>query len=284
VGEPDAYVAVAGQVGKGRLFAMSDPSAFINSMLRYPGNRAFAAGLIRYLANDAERGQGRLYVITNQFQEEGSVGGDRSLGKDVESFLRSLGESLSDARRNGLPGWVLAVLAALIVTAAGIWVARASGRPYKSPIPRYARPTPLVARGGVAGRFAMLAAPSSPRSLVLLELRSAMVEAISERFALGDAPSTDAVMRAVRGSGLVDAAMAARLSDVVRQMQRAEAAMLAGSSSRISRDAIDNAHAVVAEVLAACRALERRVESPQLPVEPSPAKASSTATATPAPP
>jgi len=54
IGEDDVIIAVAGQVEEGRLFAMSDPSATINHMLRYPGNRAFVAGLVRYLANDGK--------------------------------------------------------------------------------------------------------------------------------------------------------------------------------------------------------------------------------------
>jgi hypothetical protein len=50
IGEPDAALAVTGIiVDRGRLFAMGDPSAVINLMLRYPGNRAFAAGLASYL-------------------------------------------------------------------------------------------------------------------------------------------------------------------------------------------------------------------------------------------
>ncbi len=35
---------------------MGDPSVVINEMLRYPGNRAFASGLLKYLA---ERRRGR---------------------------------------------------------------------------------------------------------------------------------------------------------------------------------------------------------------------------------
>src|SRR5262249_1344316 len=76
VGEPDVIVAVAGQVGKGRLFAMSDPSAAINQMLRYPGNRAFVAGLMRYLVDDdgAFKRQGRVFIVANRFADEGSFG------------------------------------------------------------------------------------------------------------------------------------------------------------------------------------------------------------------
>lgn len=266
-GGVDAIVAVAGQVGKGRLFAMSDPSSLINSMLRYPGNRAFGAGLVRYLANDNDRGQGRLFIVTNAFKQEGSVGGESSLGRDIEDALRSLADNLAEARKIGLPTWMLALLAALAVASLAVWVGRASGRPYKSPLPRYARPVPLVARGGVAGRFAMLAAPSSPRSLVLLELKSALFEAASVRFDLDPNPSADAVLKAVRRSGQITPELMGELEQVVAKMQRAEASVLAGTGSRVSRETIDEAHRVVSDVLSACGALEPpRMKGPVGPV------------------
>jgi hypothetical protein len=254
--EGDAIVAVAGQVEKGRLFAMSDPSALINSMLRYPGNRAFAVGLVKYLANDADREGGRLYIITNAYKQEGSVGGDRTLLQQLESGLRSLTDSLADARKQGFPSWLLAVLAAGAVALLGVWVARTSGRPYKSPLPRYARSTPLVARGGVVGRFAMLAAPSSPKGLVLLELKSALFDAIAERFSLDPSPSTDAVLRAIRGSGKVDGTLAADLERVLARMQRTETAVVAGAATRVPREQVAEAHRVVRAVIDACGALE----------------------------
>lgn len=261
VGEPDAIVAVAGQVGKGRLFAMGDPSALINEMLRYPGNRAFAAGLVRYLAGGDEKNQARLYILANKFNQEGAVGGDKSIAKDIESFLQQLAEDLAEARQKGLPPWALAVLAAVMVAGIAIWVARSSGRPYKNPTPRYARATPLVARGGVAGRFALLASPQSPKALVLLELKSAATEALVERFGLESDPSTQSIMKAVRGSGLLSADLLASFEQVVRQMQRAEAAVVAGGQSRVSREALAQATSVVDEVLGACGADRAHAET-----------------------
>ena len=41
----------------GRLLAMADPSAFINLMLRYPGNRNFARGVLKYLLEDDSWGR-----------------------------------------------------------------------------------------------------------------------------------------------------------------------------------------------------------------------------------
>lgn len=259
LGEPEAIVAVAGQVGQGRLFAMSDPSALMNSMLRYPGNRAFAAGLVRYLAQDGERsGRGRLYLLSNEFRQQGSVGGDRSLADDVKTQLRALADSLADARRDGLPPWLLALKAAVVVVGLALWVARSAGRPYRSPTPRYARSVPLLARGGVAGRFAMLAAPSSPRALVLLELKSALFEALGDHYGLGPQPSREALSARLRADVRIPNELRVRYGELERQMSRVEAAMLAGTSARVSRESLDGARVVVAQLLDQVGALEPR--------------------------
>jgi hypothetical protein len=113
----------------------------------------------------------------------------------------------------------------------------------------------------------MLAAPSSPRSLVLLELKSALFEAIGSRFDLDAHPGADQILKAVRRSGLVDAPLLARLEQVVAKMNRAEVAVLAGSAARVPREHLDEAHAVVSEVLEACGALEPpRMKGPVGPV------------------
>ena len=103
IGEPDVILAVAGQVGRGRLFAMGDPSATINEMLRYPGNRAFVAGLAHYLVDDdgASKRQGRLFIVANRFGEEGSFGGEGTLRKDAETQLKAIAAAIAEARRRG---------------------------------------------------------------------------------------------------------------------------------------------------------------------------------------
>lgn len=267
LGEPEAIVAVAGQVGQGRLFAMSDPSALMNSMLRYPGNRAFAAGLVRYLAQDGERsGRGRLFVITNDFRQQGSIGGDRSLTDDVKTQLRALADSLADARRDGLPPWLLALMAAVVVVGLALWVARSAGRPYRSPMPRYARSVPLLARGGVAGRFAMLAAPSSPRALVLLELKSALFEALGDHYGLGPQPSREALSARLRSDERISGELRSRFAELERQMSRVEAAMLAGTGARVTRETLDASRALVAQILDRVGALEPRAQLHRRPL------------------
>ncbi len=246
----DAIVAVAGQVEQGRLFAMSDPSSVINSMLRYPGNRAFATGVVRYLASDGERSKGTLYIVANRFEQEGSVGGERTLAQQIEAQLRMMLAALANARQEGLPPWAMTLLAGLVLAGVAAWVARTSWRSYRTPVPRYAQTTPWVGRGGAAGRFAMLAAPSSPRSLVLLELKSALVENVSERFGLGPNAGSAAVLAAVR-ENVGDPGLAARLERILERMARAESAVLAHTEARVAESEVEQAARVLDDVLVA---------------------------------
>lgn len=270
IGEPDVVIAVAGQVGKGRLFAMSDPSALMNQMLRYPGNRAFVAGLARYLVDDdgPQRRQGRLFIVANKFSEEGAFGGKNSLRKDFDAQLKAIAAAVAEARRDGFPGWTHLALAALVALGLAWWVARSSARIYKSPLPRYARALPLIAQGGVAGRFAMLAAPSSPRSLAVLELKSALYEALTFKLGLTSEPAPDALAKMAQRAGSLDVRAYSALKEVLAIMQQVEAAVVAGRPASISRSELARVAGVVREVLAACDAdgaspmTVRKVETP----------------------
>jgi hypothetical protein len=260
INEPDVIIGVAGQVGKGRLFAMSDPSALVNMMLRYPGNRAFASGLARYLVDEdgTQSRKGRLFVVANRIEEEGAFGGETSLRKDMDAHLKALTRAFEDARRDGLPGGLLIVFAALAALGLSVWTARSSAKPYRSPLPRYARPTPLVAQGGAAGRLAVLAAPSSPRGLAFLEMKSALFEALALRFGLESDPSPDALARRVAREGSLDERACSAFKEVLATMHRVEASVVAGRPAKVSRTALRHAAQVVRKVLAACDADGRR--------------------------
>ncbi len=253
VGEPDAILAVAGQVGKGRLFAMGDSSAVTNQMLRYPGNRAFVSGLVRYLVDDdgATRRQGRLFIVTNRFTEEGSFGGQGTARKELDSQLKALAAAFAEARRDGFPPWTHLALAVLAALGLAAWVARAAARPYQSPLPRYARPRPLVAQGGVAGRFAVLAAPSSPRSLALLELKSALYEALQPRLGFSVDPTPEALAKMVLRAGSLDESAYSALKDILAMMHQVETAVVAGRPANVAQRDLARAAAVVRDVLAA---------------------------------
>lgn len=251
VGEPPATLALAGMVDQGRVFALGDPSGLMNQMLRYPGNRAFATALCHYLVDEdgGKRHGGKLFIVANRFTEVNSFSGNDSLRKDLETYARNLADALAEARQHGAPAalhWAMALFALL---ALGAWILRSSARPYKSPNPRFARPTPLVAQGGVAGRFALLAAPSSPRSLVLLELKSALVEALGQKLGSPVEASTEGIMSAARKAGKLDEAQSTALKDALREMQKAEASVVAGRPTYISRKVQRKTASIVYEVL-----------------------------------
>jgi hypothetical protein len=225
----------------------------MNQMLRYPGNRAFAAALCHYLVDEdgGKRHGGKLFIVANRFSEANSFAGKDSLRKDIETQARAFADALAEARQHGAPAalhWAMSLFALLGI---GAWILRASARPYKSPNPRFARPTPLVAQGGVAGRFALLSAPSSPPSLLLLELKSALVEALGQKLNATVDPSTEGILSAAHRAGALDDFQSAALKEALGTMQKAEASIVAGRPTFVSRKAQEKAASIVHEVLAA---------------------------------
>jgi hypothetical protein len=103
---PDAVLAFAGEPdpersrGGGKVFVMGDPSVLINHMLRYPGNRAFAVGLVRFLTRQGEGGTGKLYVVANDFGEVGAFG-NIDLAAELASRLETLRTTGSAALADG---------------------------------------------------------------------------------------------------------------------------------------------------------------------------------------
>lgn len=263
IGEPDVIIAVAGQVGKGRLFAMSDPSALMNQMLRYPGNRAFAAGLVRYLIDDdgPMLRKGRLFIVANRFDEHGAFGGQTTMRKELDSATSSLADALAEARRNGFPPWLHVALAVILIGGAAVWAMRAAARTYKSPLPRYARRVPLIAQGGAAGRFAMLAAPSSARGLTLLELKSALSEAVALRFNVEGEPAPETLVRLL--ATISDRALVEDVRRVMETVARIEASVVAGQRAKVPQKLLLEADDVVRRALAVCQAEGGPPRSPQ---------------------
>jgi hypothetical protein len=65
----DGAVVVAATLGKGRIVLVSDPSLFINRMLAFGGNEAFARRLLDYLGR---KGEDRFVVVAQGFEERGT--------------------------------------------------------------------------------------------------------------------------------------------------------------------------------------------------------------------
>ena len=218
-------VALAGQVGDGRLVAIGDPSAFINSMMRYPGNRALARNLVAYLLDSGgeHKHDAKLTIAVNHFKERGSLGG--GMTGTIRDRLRGFFTAVDGVRREGFGGIASRIVALAIATAAAIWVVVRAAFRSKIPRPRYAAANPEaadVARGlddprlspllaGVSGTFA--AARVRVTAAGVSVVHDALEGAIAAREDLRQMQRPDAVSKLASEAGLSAAE--------VRQVERA---------------------------------------------------------------
>lgn len=147
-GDVGPDVALAGQVGEGRLVAMGDPSAFIDSMIRFPGNRAVAKNLVVYLLEGAgeHKREARLHILHDRFKERGSLGG--GLRGSIRDRFRGLLGALDSVRRGGFEKTAARIVALGIALAAAIWVTLRAGSRQRIPRARYAGADPDAERVG----------------------------------------------------------------------------------------------------------------------------------------
>lgn len=271
-GEPDALLAVTGVIGDaracglsstpgdhpavtgqcGRLLAMGDPSAFINLMLRFPGNRSFARGVISYLLEDDTWGRrgGNLYIMTGRFRQSGTYGDARSFGDALGEQRAAVLEWLREVRRDGLPEPVTIALAAIAAVGLAAWVGLAGGQLYVPVLPGYVRPVPTTAQGGFAGRFAVLAAPSTDRALILLELERTLEARLRQRLRLPSTANRGAIVDAAARSGLLGSSSVRELDGLLQRLSAAEVAVTSARRLSVSDAALDALHQRVLDILA----------------------------------
>jgi hypothetical protein len=253
--EPNATLAVTGIIaGRGRLFVMGDPSVLINQMLRYPGNRAFAEGLIEYLVEDDGWGKrgGKLYLVANSFKQRGQYGGGTSLFQHARDWAQSLRELVAQVRTEGLPDLVALAFGGLAAFGAVVWAATHATRPYRRIPPRHARALPLVAQGGAAGRAAVLAARTTHRSLAALEVKKALEEALASHLGIDVDVGPSALVEEIVRQEALSIGSLRKLKSMFREVQKVENAVAAGQPIRVSVRSIerwqDDARAVLAEI------------------------------------
>jgi len=240
----DVILALAGDYGdppKGKLFAMGDPSALINQMLRYPGNRAFAVGLMHYLVQDGDvdAHRGRLVIVSNRFFESGAYPGSNSFKTELDSRIESAGQELRRLVGDGLTGVVGVALAALVAFGVGVWTTSVSSRMYRRRQPSFARPIAAVAQGGAAGRIAMLSAASTPPALAVLEIKAALEEGLAQELGFATALSTAHLLDEVRKRRALDEPRYRALKELLLEMSNIETLVAARQPQRVSRvDAI----------------------------------------------
>jgi len=243
----------------GRLFAMGDPSVFIDLMLRFEGNRKLLEGLLEYLLEDDSWGarRGKLYIAANDFRESGHFGGTTDLRRALQNASDEVRRFLAQTREHGLPRTLTLVLAVGFALAACSWAFRSSGKAYERYFPRYARAQPLVAQGGYAGRLAVLSAPTTQPALVLIELKSAAEQHLREHLELDPHASTSEILAALtqtqHGSG-----PAARLQALFARIARAEQTILKSEPARISDHSVREIQTQLQQILEPMRPKQRR--------------------------
>jgi hypothetical protein len=271
-GEPDGLLAVTGVIGDaracgltgsapsgspphgrcGRLFAMADPSVFINLMLRYPGNRNFARGVVSYLVEDDTWGRrgGNLYVLSGNFRQTGNYGAASGLRETLGEQRAALLEWLDDVRTNGLPEPMAIAVAAIAAVGVAIWAGLAGGQLYVPLAPGYARAIPASAQGGFAGRFAVLAAPSSDRSLIVLELKRSLESILRQRFGLPQTASPVTLVETATRDVRLRPEGARGLRHLLERLSAGEAAVLSARRLAISDRALSALHQRALDILA----------------------------------
>jgi hypothetical protein len=234
-------LALAGAVGRGRLLAVGDASLGINAMLRYPGNRALSAALVRYLTEDDVWGKrdGKLYVLTNDFETVGSFGDDSRLGGATGDLRRTLVDTLEMLRHDGMPPLAAYLVALALGLAVVTWTSARAGRPHKAAVPRFARPVPGVAQGGVAGHAAIIAAPGTSRVLAMLELKNALEEDLTARLGLDRQPPHDELIARARAAGVLDPVQAVEVERLLTLLSQVEASLV--SRHRTAADRVRDA-------------------------------------------
>jgi len=245
----------------GRLFAMADPSVFINLMMHFDGNRALANGMIDYLVEDDTWGarQGKLYIVTGNFSQSGQYGDDGSFERQLDSLLDNASDLLQETQEQGLPKNFALALALLAIAATAAWVWRASGKVYHRPTPRYAQPVPLVAQGGLLGRAAVLSAETTSPSLVVLELKTATEAFFRERLGLGAHSSSAEIMSSVQQRGALSPRSIQRLQRAFEQMTQAEATVIGSQTVRFTPESIKDLQSTLQETVEELDRTGRRI-------------------------
>jgi hypothetical protein len=233
----DVALALAGVVGQGRLVAVGDASIPINSMLRFPGNRALALGLVRYAAGvdgPSDR-HGKLYILANDFETAGSFGTNSTLAGAAGDARRAVSGALETLRREGMPPLVALVLALLVGVGIVAWTTARAGRTYRPTVLRFIRPIPLSTQGGVAGRAASLGLPRAPRAEVVVELKRALEDALAARIPLEMASPAARLVDSARQIELLGPDELAELGRLMADLRNMETALVSVDPARASR-------------------------------------------------
>jgi hypothetical protein len=137
-----------------------------------------------------------------------------------------LTDALETLRRDGMPPLAAYLVALAVGLGVVAWTSARAGRPHKAVIPRFVRRLAPVAEGGVAGHAAILGAPGTSRVLAMLEMKSALEEALSTRLGLDPPPPHDELVIRIRAARLLDDGHVRALARLLAELAGLESQLL----------------------------------------------------------
>jgi hypothetical protein len=176
---------LVGQIGRGKLIAGGDPSVFLNTMMRFPGNRRFARNVLEFLSSSEG---GKIYLVWGDAQSTGLYVGRDAPRTRTRGAINQINTLLKDASHvlahpNVLrPFALLIALATACVMAVLVWGRR--------PGERYGPRGPVGTAAGIAERVQLYTSDETRNLLIpALRLRRVIEQAILR--ASGDRPPLD---------------------------------------------------------------------------------------------
>ena len=228
-------VALAGAVEKGHLLVVGDASVPINGMLRFPGNKAFVKNVLHYAyigVGDVPT-HGKIYIASGAFEQTGTYG-DAS-EQSAFSKLHVLSDAFRDFKRDGLPPWLAYLVAVMATVAIGFWVWTRASRVHRAATPRYVKPIPLAAQGGVAGHAAVIAAKGTTRALAVLEIKTALEEELCAALEIERALAPDELVSRARDARLITPDVGRSLRALLGYMGQVETLVLSRRAEAMRR-------------------------------------------------
>ncbi len=129
------------------------------------------------------------------------------------------------------------------------WAINYSSRRYRRSVPRYALAPLLVAQGGLAGRAAVLSAATTDPALVLLELRSALSEALAQRVGLSRLASPEQIVAELARKSQFDAARVREIGELFRALAEGQSPILARKRLKLDKHRLADLSRKVMEIL-----------------------------------
>jgi hypothetical protein len=216
-----AAVVLSGAVGNGRLVAISDGSVFINNMLQFRGNRAFARNLVRFLHGSGR--SGTLLIADSETRWQQSA---RALQRPISEVSNAL-DRLSHVQ---LPRLAVTMFSTLL---AGLLLSMVvTSLPKRSAYARRAYLQSVECAAGMAGRVSHYADGDRSMLLPLGSLRRELEQRAVERARLSSASSRADVRKALGDLGATT--LASEYEELLAEIDRLQDTNAPVSTRRFS--------------------------------------------------